>query len=140
MLDELESQIITVPLVESDEMDIIASSEVNVHRRIYIETSALSILHGHSRYAIVESMVHENSDLLIPKDMESIYLLHEIPIVEGRSGSEELASNVARALRDHKGVIVRGHGSFARGATVDESYVVLCSIEHACFLKYMVDK
>ena len=55
MLDELEGQIVTVPVgpESPDELDVIASTEVNVHRAIYKETSALAILHGHSKYAVV---------------------------------------------------------------------------------------
>ncbi|MQY54031.1 MAG: hypothetical protein GH149_01890 [Methanosarcinales archaeon] len=47
--------------------------------------------------------------------------------------------NAANALRDHKGIVVQGHGTFARGATVDEAFVILSSIEHACTVKYLVD-
>jgi len=138
MLDELEGQIVTVPIdsASPDELDVIASTEVNVHRAIYNATSALAILHGHSKYAVVESLLHESQ--IVPEDSESIYFLHEIPVVTGGIGSEELARNAASALRDHKGTIARGHGTFARGATVDEAFVILSSIEHACMVKYLL--
>ncbi len=143
MLDELEGQIVTVPidLASPDELDVIASSEVNVHRAIYKDTSALAILHGHSKYAVVMSMLCKPGEqmLIVPEDSESIYFLHEIPVVTGGIGSEELARNAARALRDHKGIVVQGHGTFARGATVDEAFVILSSIEHACMVKYLSD-
>ncbi len=143
MLDELEGQIVTVPidLASPDELDVIASSEVNVHRAIYKDTSALAILHGHSKYAVVMSMLCKPGEqmLIVPEDSESIYFLHEIPVVTGGIGSEELARNAARALRDHKGIVVQGHGTFARGATVDEAFVILSSIEHACMVKYLCD-
>ncbi|HIH97503.1 MAG TPA: aldolase [Thermoplasmata archaeon] len=141
MLDELEGQIITVPLdvTSPDELDVIASSEVNVHRTIYKETSALAILHGHSTYAVVESMLFKPGDSIVPNDSESVYFLHEIPVIKGGIGSKELANNAAKALRHHKGVIVQGHGTFARGATVDEAYVILSSVEHACMVKYLTD-
>jgi len=141
MLDELEGQIVTVPAdpASPDELDVIASTEVNVHRAIYKETSALAILHGHSNYAVALSMLYKPGELIVPEDSESIYVLHEIPVIRGGVGSEELARNAAAALRDHKGAIVQGHGTFARGATVDEAFVVLSSIEHACMVKYLVD-
>ena len=141
MLDELEGQIVTVPIdpTSPDELDVIASSEVNVHRAIYKETSALAILHGHSKYAVAVSMLYEPGEQIVPEDSESIYFLHEIPVVSGGIGSEELAKNAARTLRDHKGIVVRGHGTFARGATVDEAFVILSSLEHACMVKYLVD-
>jgi L-fuculose-phosphate aldolase len=143
MLDELEGQIVTVPIdsASPDELDVIASSEVNVHRAIYKATSALAVLHGHSKYAVVMSMLCKPGEqmLIVPEDSESVYFLHEIPVVTGGIGSEELARNAAHALRDHKGIVVRGHGTFARGATVDEAFVILSSIEHACMVKYLCD-
>jgi len=141
MLDELESEIVSVPIDPSlpDEMDVIASSEVNLHRKVYEKTSALAILHGHSRYAVALSMIHGTGNLIVPEDSESLYLLHEIPVVGGGVGSDELAESVADALKDHKAVIAEGHGTFARGSTVDEAFVVLSSVEHACCVKYLVD-
>jgi len=143
MLDELEGQIVTVPIdsASPDELDVIASSEVNVHRAIYKATSALAVLHGHSKYAVVMSMLCKPGEqmLIVPEDSESVYFLHEIPVVMGGIGSEELARNAAQALRDHKSVVVQGHGTFARGATVDEAFVILSSIEHACMVKYLCD-
>jgi L-fuculose-phosphate aldolase len=139
MLDELDGQIVTVPIDPStpDELDVIASTEVNVHRAIYRETSALAILHGHSKYAVVMSMLCEQGEQIVPEDSESIYFLHEIPVVTGGIGSQELATNAASALRDHKGIVALGHGTFARGATVDEAFVIISSIEHACSVKYL---
>ena len=141
MLDELEGQIITVPidLTSPDELDVIASSEVNVHRTIYKNTSALSILHGHSPYAVVESLLFQPGESIKPRDSESVYFLHEVPVIKGGIGSKELAVNAAKALSKHKGAIVQGHGTFARGATVDEAYVILSSVEHACMVKYLTD-
>jgi len=141
MLDELEGQIVTVPVdpESPDELDVIASTEVNVHRAIYKATSALAILHGHSEYAVVMSMLYQPGELIVPEDSESIYVLHEIHVVRGGVCSEELARNASHALLDHKGIAVQGHGTFARGATVDEAFVILSSLEHACMVKYLVD-
>ena len=158
LLDELEGQIVSVPVdaTTPDELDVIASSEVNVHRAIYKQTSALAVLHGHSRFAVVLSLLcceageegeageeegeaGEEEGEIVPEDSESVYFLHEIPVVTGGIGSDELARNAARALRDHKGLVVRGHGTFARGATVDEAFVILSSVEHACTVKYFCD-
>jgi len=138
MLDELEGNIVKVPLTHEYSLDILASSELKVHREIYLNTSALAILHGHSPFAVIISML-EKKDLIIPCNTESIYFIHEIPIVTGGVGSKTLAKNLALALKDHKGAIIKGHGPFARGMTVDEAYVVLSSIEHACHVKYFVE-
>ncbi|MFZ5995064.1 MAG: aldolase [Thermodesulfobacteriota bacterium] len=139
MLDELEGQIVEVSLSGPSSLDMIASTELVVHREIYKGTSALAILHGHSEFAVVLSLLYPAGTELRPEDSESVYLLHEIPIVQGGVGSRGLAQSAAAALCDHKAVLVRGHGVFARGNTVDEAFVVLSSVEHSCQVKYFTD-
>jgi L-fuculose-phosphate aldolase len=55
-----------------------------------------------------------------------------IPIVQGRPGSEELAVNVAEALRLSHLAIARGHGTFAGGKTLDQAYLFTSLAEHTC--------
>ncbi|HED00446.1 MAG TPA: aldolase [Proteobacteria bacterium] len=139
MLDELEGQIVEVSLSGPSSLDMVASTELLVHKEIYRETSALSILHGHSEFAVVLSLLYPAGTELRAEDSESTYLLHEIPIIQGGVGSKELGQNAAAGLRDHKAVLIKGHGVFARGSTVDEAFVVLSSVEHSCKVKYFAD-
>ena len=139
MLDEIdENMVVELDLDKPSSFDTIASSEAIVHRHIYKETSALAIIHAHSPFATVQSMV-SSKNILIPTDCESKYFLHEIPIIIGGVGSKELAQNAANALKDHKGAIIREHGPIAMGKIVEEAFVTICSIEHACKVKYFAD-
>ncbi len=139
MLDELdENQVVEVHLHKPTSFDIIASSELIVHREIYKNTSALAIIHAHSPFAIILSLLIDEKEI-IPMDSESIYFLHEIPIITGKVGSTELAHNAADALKDHKAVIIKGHGTIAIGKILEEAYVHTCCVEHACKVKYFVD-
>jgi L-fuculose-phosphate aldolase len=138
MLDELEPNgIVEVELDRPTAFDIVASSETVVHRRVYQETSALAILHVHSPYAVAVSLMARAGDRIVPEDSESRYFLHEIPIIEAGVGSTELARSAAEALSQHRGLIVRGHGSFAVGKIVEEAFVHACSLEHACKVLYL---
>jgi len=139
MLDELEGQIVEVPINEESSIDMVASTLIGTHRMIYQRTSALALLHGHPKFCVIISLLYDEADVIKPEDMESKYILHEIPIVEGAEGTVELAENVSRALSDHKAVIIRDHGAFTRGATVDEAFVYLSCVEHACKVKYFTD-
>ncbi|MEW6327382.1 MAG: aldolase [Thermodesulfobacteriota bacterium] len=139
MLNELEGHIVEVPLLESSPLDIRASIELGAHREIYKRTPALAVLHGHSEFAVVLSLLHPAGAELRPEDSEGACLLHEIPIIQGESGSEELAEKASAALCDHKAVLIRGHGVFARGNTVNEAFVVLSAVEHSCRVKYFTD-
>jgi L-fuculose-phosphate aldolase len=98
-----------------------ASTELIVHREIYLQTSALAVIHCHPRTAIVLSM---SRDEIIPIDNEGSYLLHKIPVVsaEYASGSLEMANAVAQALKGYKVIMLRGHGCFAVGQTLEEAF------------------
>lgn len=138
-LDDIsEAGVVEVELDKPSSLDIIASSEIIVHRRIYKTTSALAIVHVHAPFAVVQSFLAEG-DSVVPIDSEGQYFLHEIPVVRGGVGTPELAENTAAALREHKGVIVYSHGTFAVGKILEEAFVVTTQIEHSCKLKYYVD-
>ena len=74
MLDELdENAIVTVNLNKPTPRSAKASAETKVHLAIYKKTSAAAIIHGHSSFAIVQSMISKNKTL-VPQDCESKYL------------------------------------------------------------------
>ena len=99
-----------------------ASTELIVHRAIYLKTSALAVIHTHPRTAIALSL---SRDEIIPIDNEGSYLLHKIPVVavEFASGSKEMAETVADQLRGYKVIMLRGHGCFSTGQTLDEAFM-----------------
>ena len=107
-----------------------ASTELIVHRTIYLKTSALAVIHCHPRTAIALSL---SRDAIIPIDVEGSYLLHKIPVVaaEFASGSQEMADLVAEALSEYKVIMLRGHGCFSRGQTLDEALQWVSCLEEA---------
>jgi len=106
-----------------------ASSEFRVHREIYRNTPYKAVVHAHPPAAIAASLVLET---IIPEDSEGLMFCPRIPVVNGAPGSQEIADNVARALSSSNLVIVRGHGTFAAGKTLDEAYVYTSLAEHSC--------
>jgi L-fuculose-phosphate aldolase len=72
------SDFVETSLFKKDSGLIRASTELIVHRNIYLKTSALAVIHTHPRTAIVLSM---SRDEIIPIDNEGSYLLHKIPVV-----------------------------------------------------------
>jgi len=61
------------------------------------QTSALAIIHAHSTYAVVESLLAGPDERIVPEDSEGQYFLGDIPIVRGGIGSRELAGNLVNA-------------------------------------------
>ena len=111
-----------------------ASSEYRVHRAVYQETPYLAIVHAHPVHAVAASL---DADLLRPVDSEGGMLCPEIPVVGGEPGTDEIARNVAEALRGSHIVIVRGHGTFAAGKTLDEAYIYTSIAEYACRILFL---
>ena len=106
-----------------------ASSEYRVHLEVYRNTSYEAVIHAHPPYAIAASLV---LDEIVPEDSEGKMFCPTIPVVQGAPGSQEIAENVSRVLSSSKLVIVRGHGTFAAGKTLDEAYVYTSLAEHSC--------
>lgn len=140
MLDDIRGpdDVIEVGLTPSA-ADRQASSETSSHRAIYLSTDAKAIIHAHPQFAIVESLLCK--DEIMPLDSEGIPFLHTIPIVNGDSGSQELFDNLTKVFsqNDVKGVVNRGHGSFAIGHDLKDCFNTTTMIEHSSKIKYFYD-
>ncbi len=109
----------------------LASTELLAHRTIYQQTPALSIVHCHARTAIAFSL---SRDEIVPIDNEASYLLKKVPVIseEYPSGTPEMANSLAKILQSYKIVMLRGHGSFAIGQTMEEAFFWTTTLEEAC--------
>jgi L-fuculose-phosphate aldolase len=116
---------------KNDSGVVLASTELLVHRTIYRSTPALAIVHCHPRTAIAFSL---SRDEIVPIDNEASYLLKKVPVVteEFPSGTPEMARKVAEALQSYKIIMVRGHGSFATGQTLEEAFHWTSTLEESC--------
>jgi len=123
-----EGDVIETALDHDDGHVIMASTEIVVHRAIYMATSALALVHAHPPHAIALSL---ETDSIIPLDSEGSYLLHRVPVItaEKTIGSAEVAELIAPLLKDYKIVMVRGHGSFAIGQLLEEALMVTSALE-----------
>jgi L-fuculose-phosphate aldolase len=96
----------------------------------------LAIVHCHPRTAVAFSL---SRDELVPIDNEASYLLKKVPVVaeEFASGTPEMANKLAAALQSYKIVMLRGHGSFAIGQTLDEAFHWSSTLEESCQIMLM---
>ncbi len=138
MLDEIgHDQVIEVTREGPCPEDALASCETVVHRAIYEKTKAGAVIHTHSPYAVATSILEEGP--FDPMDGEGVRFLGSVPIVEGEMGSLNLAKNASNALLGSKACIVRGHGVFAIGASLEEAYIVACMVEHSAMIRRLVN-
>ena len=123
--------LIETRLDKNDSGVALASTELIVHRAIYQNTPALAICHCHPRTAVAFSF---SRDEYVPIDNEASYLLKKIPVVteEFASGTPQMAHKVADALKNYKIIMLRGHGSFATGQTLDEAFHWSSTLEESC--------
>ena len=123
--------LIETGLERNDSGVALASTELIVHRAIYKATPALAVVHAHPRHAIPLSL---SRDEIMPIDNEGSYLLKKVPVVsvEFASGTKQMAEAVADALKSYKIVMLRGHGSFATGQTLDEAFQWTDAFDEAC--------
>lgn len=123
--------LIETGIEKNDSGVALASTELLVHRAIYKSTPALAVCHCHPRTAIAFSL---SRDELVPIDNEASYLLKKVPVVteEFASGTPQMANKVAEALKNYKIIMLRGHGSFATGQTLDEAFHWSSTLEESC--------
>lgn len=126
-----EDSIVEVRLKGKDANILHASMELPVHRAIYQKTSAKAIIHAHPPHATALSLI---SEIVIPKDSEGAILLGEVPVVTSKKtvGSKAVAMKASEVLKDHRIVLVRGHGSFAIGKTLEEALCYTSALDASC--------
>ncbi len=104
------------------------SREIVVHRAIYAATDAQAIVHAHPPQTVARSFGH---DVIVPADSEGLYVLGEVPVVTAAQtiASPEAARVLADALRGAPVAVLRTHGPFAKGATLEDAFMHVSVLE-----------
>jgi len=134
-----EGDLVETGINKNNRATPLASIELEVHRCIYQNTSALAVVHAHPPYAVALSFTEKE---IIPCDVEGRALLSSVPILgtetEAKTKTGELAGEIARLLSEYKVVLVRGHGSFAVSQLLEEAYCYTVVLEQSCRLLYLL--
>lgn len=101
------------------------SSDTILHWTIYATTNAGAIAHAHPRHAIALSY---DCDVFKPEDLEGQMHIPVVPVVERGAMQEE---KIANSLRDSTVALLRGHGAYARGASLWEALHWLTALEES---------
>ncbi len=132
-----EADLVKIGITKNDGATSLASAELAVHRCVYKKTSALAVIHAHPPYALALSFTEKE---IIPYDTEGQAVLAKVPIL----GEEmvvkvgEYVEEIAEELRQHKVVLVRGHGSFAASQLLEEACYYTSVLEQSCRLLYLL--
>ncbi len=126
-----EDDVVWTRLAEC-ELDEACSRELVVHRAIYEATDARAIVHAHPVHTIARSL---REGVIVPIDSEARYVLGDaVPVVSAAEtiGSAEAAELLAGALEKHPVAVLRSHGVFARGCTLEAAFYHVSCLEIAC--------
>ena len=126
-----EHDLIETGISKNDRFTPLASVELPVHRAIYQLTPAQAVIHAHPPHAIALSLTETE---IVPSDTQGLSIVGQIPVVgwhmEVKSGG--LADIIGQALKQHKIIVVHGHGSFAIGQLLEEAHGCTAVLEESC--------
>ena len=126
-----EHDLIETGITKNDRSTPLASVELAVHRAIYQVTPALAIIHAHPPHAIALSLAETE---IVPSDVEGLAIVHRVPVLgwhmEVKPGV--LADVISQALKQHRIVMVHGHGSFAIGQLLEEAHNCTTTLGESC--------
>lgn len=107
-----------------------ASLDAALHRGVYLGNPQVNaVLHSHGAYTVAATL--DGADFL-PVDFEGRYYFPRGPVLDIAYDDDywrEAPRRVAEALRDSRVVVVRGHGVYAAGETLELAYKWTCSLE-----------
>ena len=123
-----------------------ASSETDIHAAILSIPGTYGSMHGHTKYATIETMDDRAKPLKEPlpplRPIDSLGFYHlrkEVPVRWYRIpvGSREMVEYIPSDLRDHLATIVQGHGTFVKGHSVEHAFYNLCLVENSGYILHL---
>lgn len=118
-----------------------ATLDARLHLAVYRENGdAGAVLHAHNPHSIALTI---DGCRFVPLDEEGRMYFGEVPVITldtddyWTAHREEAPGRVGRTLANHAACVVRGHGVYAAGRTLDEAYKWLCSLEHSARIAWL---
>ncbi|OIO75258.1 MAG: class II aldolase [Zetaproteobacteria bacterium CG1_02_53_45] len=106
-----------------------ASGDANLHLAVYRQNpTAQAIVHSHCPHAVGLTL---NGEDFVPPDFEGQLYFPKVPVISVAYNLyfEQAADQVAATLAEYPICIVRGHGVYAWGETLNLAYKWTCSLE-----------
>lgn len=133
-----ENQLIAVPL--QGEIPQGASLDAPLHRMVYQRNpEATAVLHSHGAYSVALTM---NGEDFHPIDFEGQYYFPRIPVISIPYDRylEQAADKVSAVLADNRVTVVRGHGVYAVGTSMNLAYKWTCSFELSAKTRFIAQQ
>lgn len=133
-----EHDLVETGIEKNDRATPMASADLGVHRAIYRLTSAQAIVHAHPPHAIALSIALAE---ITANRAEGLATVGDVPVVGngGRAQAADFIDEISSTLKDHRAVMLHGHGSYAVGQLLEEAYHGTAMLEESsqvtCLLK-----
>lgn len=107
------------------------TSELDLHLRILRHRPDVhAVVHAHpptaTGFAVAGQEIPGN---LLP---ELAFIVGPVPLVPyGKAGTPELGDRVVPYLKEHNGLLLAKHGAVTMGATLDEAWIRMETLEHS---------
>ncbi|WP_456396907.1 class II aldolase/adducin family protein [Desulfurobacterium sp.] len=127
-----EDDIVITTLEPNKKLDKEASIELKVHRNLYKQLPEIkAVVHAHSPYTVAVSLT---TDEIVPLDSEVKFLIGTVPVlpVKITISSDEVAEKLPKLLKKCKIAVVKSHGPFSTGRTLEEAFKYLSALENSC--------
>ncbi len=135
MLNNLQPQdLVTTSTTPTTEQRTHASSELDIHLKIYKITTHNAIAHGHALSAVAVAWLYESRIPLI--DVEGAYYFGTIPVLEHTPATAHPSLGIAlgNILNSDPVVILKGHGVFAVADTLEQAAQRITSVNDSAEL------
>jgi L-fuculose-phosphate aldolase len=133
-----EEDWISLPLEAGDDVALSAgtSSEWPIHRTLYRRLPEIeSIIHAHPPYLTAWGWVREEYE---PEDLEGRTHVGQVPVLLVRVSGREVGQAMAdRAVLGASVLVLRGHGAFSLGKTVDAALKRMVAAERSAQLSWL---
>lgn len=117
----------------------VPSSEIVLHLRLYRERpDCMAVVHAHPIFATGFATVGKT----IPDDVlpETGYFLGRVALVPfAIPGTEAVGDAIAKFARDHKTFLLANHGAVTIGATLDDAYMRMETLERVARILFVAD-
>ena len=114
-----------------------ASGDAALHLAVYRRNiRAKAVIHSHCPHVVAQTL---NGEDFIPPDFEGALYFPIVPVITipYETYFEQAAEQVAKVLENHPICVVRGHGVYAWGESLNLAYKWMCSLELSAKTAYI---
>lgn len=111
------------------------SSEWRFHLDLYKNTECNSVVHAHSKFAVICSCLYKK----IPPFHYMIALVggENIHVAKyGLFGSKALSKNILKAIKNRKSCLISNHGQITIGTSIESAFELAEEVENICEYYY----